>query len=297
MGIENRDYARGSGTSYGFSPPTQQLWAWKYLLIANIVVFFLQMATNDERFPKAMQGGITDWLSLNLSNLVNDDWTKGFQIWRLLTCGFCHASFNHILFNMIALWIFGRMIEPVYGSKEFLLFFLSGVVISSLCHVGMQAFQQSPDGVYGASGGVMAIVFLTAMTYPRMEMLLMLVIPVQLRFLAILYAAVDIFGAFSGGGSVAHVAHLGGAAFGVGYKYFDWRLSGLWAVISSRFHTGWKRRTGPKMKIYRPSEPSAEEMKQKVDKILEKIHTSGEASLTNKERTFLSDASRRYRDQ
>ncbi|GAB4160215.1 MAG: rhomboid family intramembrane serine protease [Planctomycetaceae bacterium] len=304
MGIESRDYIRDDDNrsyTFRFGPPQGGYWAVKYLLIANVVVFLLQLMTRDPVFAPQIVGGLTSWLSLNLSNIVNPDPTQGFQIWRLLTYGFCHGNFTHIFFNMFVLWMFGRVIEPIYGSREFLFFFLGGVLISGVCHVLMQAVQQNPAGVVGASGGVMAVVFLTAATFPRMEVLLMFVFPIQLRFLAVLYAVVDILGALNPQGSnVAHFAHLGGAGFGIAYKYLGWRLSGMWDTIIRKIGRHRIRSTRPKVKIYRPhdsiqSEPSQEEMKRRVDEILEKIHKHGEASLTDKEREFLSDASRRYR--
>ena len=305
MGIESRDYIReNDNRSYGFGPPTGGFWAVKYLLIANIVVFLLQQMTRVQHPPgypsDQIYGGITEWFSLNLPNLINNDPTQGFQFWRLITYGFCHGDHIHILFNMFVLWMFGRVIEPIYGSREFLFFFLGGVIVSGLCHVGMQAVTQQSAGVIGASGGVMAVVFLTAATFPKMQVLLMFVIPAQLRFVAVLYAAVDVFGAMNPEGSnVAHFAHLGGAAFGVAYKFLGWRISGVWDSIVRRFGKTNVRRSRAKVKIYRPteqprSEPTREELNLEVDELLKKIHEQGEASLTDKERQFLRDASRRF---
>jgi len=313
MGLENRDYIRDSrppsGYGYGGSPGgfgSSGNWAVKYLLMANIAVFILQLMT---RAPGVRQlaGGITEWLSLNLSNLINPDVTQGFQIWRLVTYGFCHGSFEHILFNMFVLWMFGRTVEPIYGSREFLWFFLTGVVVSGVCHVVMQAVVGTPSGVIGASGGVMAVVFLTAMVFPRQKVLLFFIIPIELRVLAVLYAVVDILGALSPGSPVAHIAHLGGAGFGVAYHYFDWRLSGLWWVIRHKLR-GFRLRMKSNVRVHRPSEPPApsekpreeprdndENIDRKVDRLLEKISREGEASLTDEERAFLAEASRRYR--
>lgn len=292
MGLESRDYIRESppprgygGYGGGFSGD----WAIKTLLVANIAVFLAQLATRDIRVP-LVAGGITEWLSLNLASLYE------FQIWRLVTYGFCHGSFEHILFNMFVLWMFGRAVEPIYGSREFLLFYLAGVVISGLCHVAMQAVVGTPIGVIGASGGVMAVVFLTAMVFPRQKVLLFFVIPMELRVLAVLYAVVDILGALNPTGShVAHVAHLGGAGFGVAYHYYGWRLSGLWGATGDRFRR-FRPRSRSNVRIHRPpEEPRREEINQKVDRLLEKISRHGEASLTEEERVFLAEASRRYR--
>jgi membrane associated rhomboid family serine protease len=281
MGISNRDYIRDTPQpNYSFGGTPSGLWAIKYLIIANVAVFLLQN----------MSPQVTNWLSLSLTDL------KSFQVWRLVTYGFCHdvSGLTHLFFNMIVLWMFGRMVESIYGSKEFLSFYLVGVVISGLCHVGMQLGQGIPAGVVGASGGVMSVVFLTAMHFPRMKVYLMLIIPVPLGVLAVGYAFFDLVGTFSPTGSnVAHAAHLGGAAFGVAYRYYNWRvfptISRLFSPMSFRLP---KRKS--KVRLYTPPK---KEMDDQVDAILEKIHRSGEASLTDKERKILMDASRQQRDK
>ena len=124
MGIYSRDYIRDQRPSGGFGVPGGQ-WAIKYLLIANIAVFFLQNLGPPE------QGVVANWLALSRQDLF-----PSFQIWRLVTYGFCHGSLEHVAFNLFVLWMFGRAVEPILGSKEFLAFYLSGVVISgsACCH-------------------------------------------------------------------------------------------------------------------------------------------------------------------
>lgn len=212
-------------------------------------------------------------------------------LWRLVTYGFCHSTqgLMHLAFNMFVLWMFGRAVEPLLGSREFLAFYLAAIVVSGLCHLIVQAF--APVPVLGASGGVMAVVFLTAMYYPRMTVLLFFVIPVELRWVAVLYAVIDVAGFFNPNSTVAHAAHLGGAAFGVAYKYYGWRLmpwiSGFRMLMKSR-----RPSRPPRVRIHRPS---PDEVRARVDDLLDKIHRHGEASLTDEERQFLRDASREYR--
>jgi membrane associated rhomboid family serine protease len=278
MGIYSRDYLRDAepGSPYGGAA---QLWAIKFLLIANVAVFVLQN----------MVPGATEVLSLNLHDL------SSFQVWRLLTYGFCHAtqSLSHLLFNMLALWMFGRAVEPIYGSREFLGFYLVGIFLSGLAHVAVQAVTQSGAGVIGASGGVMAVVFLTAMHFPRMTVLLFFIIPIELRWLAVLYAVADTLGMFQGESSVAHAAHLAGAAFGVLYQRNHWHVTGWWDRVKGLARL--PRRGGrPKVRIFNP-ERDARDLDEQVDAILAKISEHGEASLTDREREILSEASRRYR--
>ena len=293
MGIYSRDYIRDTRPVGQFGGRTN-LWAIKFLIIANIVVFVAQdIPVGVPRYVEEQQtqrlvvvddGKLTSRLHLERSGL------KSFQIWRLLTYGFCHDTGNleHILFNMFILWMFGRAIEPIYGSREFLAFYLCGVVTSGFCHV---LFSKAP--VVGASGGVMAVVFLTAMIYPRMKVLLFFVIPMELRWLAVLYALSDMFGLFgSGTNHVANAAHLGGAAFGVAYKYFNWnimrRVGDFTAPRKLRIPG-----TGPRLRVHRPA---TKDLKDQVDAILAKIHDQGESSLTRREREILKEASQKYKN-
>ncbi|MFQ5732589.1 MAG: rhomboid family intramembrane serine protease [Planctomycetaceae bacterium] len=213
--------------------------------------------------------------------------------WRLVTHGFCHGGFQHILFNMLVLFFFGRMIEPIYGSREFLLFFLCGVVIAGLGHVAFQIVIGRNIPAVGASGGVMAVVFLTAMIYPRQRVYVMFVIPVELRIVAVIYAVVDVVGALNPASATAHWAHLGGAAFGVAYRYYGWHIGGLWQSLRRKLRFP-RFKSRPKVRVYRPQEPE-DDIGERVDRLLEKISRHGESSLTDAEREFLADASRRYR--
>lgn len=281
MGIESRDYLRheSGGGSFNSFRMASGGWAIKYLIIANVVVFLIEW--NSPR--------VIEILALDRESIF-----ASFQIWRFVTYGFCHSlsGLGHIFFNMFVLWMFGRSIEPILGSREFLVFYLIGVVISGICHIAI-----SGAPVIGASGGVMAVVFLTAMYFPRMTVLLMFILPIELRWLAVLYALVDVFGVLNpGGDGVAHVAHLGGAAFGIAYKYFGWNLS-------SNFNTKWNqlklKRSVRKSKLRVYSEPdtnlSKARLDEKVDAILEKISREGEASLTDQERALLKEASSKYK--
>ena len=281
MGIESRDYLRheSGGRNYGSFRMTSGGWAIKYLIIANVIVFVLQNVSP----------AITESFALQRGAIF-----PAFQIWRFVTYGFCHstASLGHLFFNMYVLWMFGRSVEPILGSREFLAFYLLGIVISGICHTAI-----SPYPVIRASGGVMAVVFLTAMYFPRMTVLLMFILPIQLRWLAVLYAAVDVFGFINpGGDGVAHFAHLGGAAFGVAYKHFGWNVT---RSFDAKWNTFNLNRSAKKKKFRVYSEPDTNLSKagldEKVDAILEKISREGEANLTDQERALLKEASNKYK--
>jgi len=299
MGFEDREYLRdearryGGGGGFGMRSSFSDQWAIRTIIIINVVVFVLQLVTQR---PNAPLGGLTQWLDLSAQDLAS------FQIWRLLTYGFCHDPNNlmHILFNMFIFWMFGRMVEGIYGSREFLMFYLTGILISGIANVAVSAIAgTSQIPVLGASGGVNAVVILTAMHFPRMTVLLFFIIPVQLWIVAIAYVAIDTFGLIQGGGNIAHAAHLGGAAFGYFYYRRQWRisplfsrLSGLTSPFASMKQKYRQHQTRKQLQVF---EPNDEDLREQVDRILAKIKDHGEASLTDEERQTLERASRVFR--
>ncbi|MBD3672345.1 MAG: rhomboid family intramembrane serine protease [Planctomycetaceae bacterium] len=303
MGLEDREYLRdearrygagGGGFGSGMRPSMSDNWAIRTIIIMNVVVWVLQLATANPNDPRA--GGITEWLSLSLNDLAS------FQIWRLLTYGFCHATGDlmHIAFNMLFLWMFGRMVEGIYGSREFMAFYLMGILISGFANLLFSGVMGQPYvSMIGASGGVNAVVILTAMHFPRLTVYFMLFLPMPLWVLAIFYVGMDALGLIGGGDGIAHAAHLGGAAFGFLYFRRGWRLSPLLSSFEN-----WqnpiasmqrKRRDRKRQKELQVFEPQDDELRAEVDRILAKINERGEASLTDDERKTLERASRIFR--
>lgn len=305
MGIHNRDYFRddapgGSMQSAGSFRPDN--WAVKWIIGVCVVTYFLQSATG-QVIGSQIAGGMTDRFALDLQGL------KDFQFWRILTYGICHANVQHLLFNMIGVWVFGRMVESVYGSKETLAFFSLTVAISGLAQIAVSALTQVPTSVIGASGGVLGFVTLAAMNFPRAPMhLLFIPIPIELKWIAVAYVGLDLFQvAGNTGGNVANFAHLGGAAVGV--LYF---LSGI-RLLSGSHRSGrpsrfslfdfaaklWpagkpKRRHAPQVRLY---EPPPEKLERDVDRLLDKINREGKDSLTREEQEILMKASESYRNR
>ena len=301
MGISNRDYYRddpppfdpgGGGGAYG----GPSLWSIKSLLIICVSVFFLQ---NVFAHGDNVNRGLTEWLSLSWTSL------KDFQIWRVVSYGFTHGSIQHLFFNMLGLWILGRMVEGIYGSKEFVAFFVVAVIVSGLIQVGMTELgrlgqENPPPGlpVIGASGGVLAVVLLAALHFPHHRMQMFFIpISFELRWLAAFYVGGDIFMAlFSRDSNVAHLAHLAGAGFGIAYFKLGWRM----LPTSRRTKSGAgfikklvksKPKTNPNVKIYEP--PSAD-LDREVDRILDKINSEGRENLSADEERILIQASEKY---
>lgn len=289
MGIESRDYLRGDSSfrSYGGGGGTDVV---TKLIIANAAVFVLQLLT-------FRTGFVEYWLSLG-----PDDVTQRFQIWRLVTYAFCHDPVSplHILFNMYILYLTGRRIQATYGAQEFLLFYLTAAVVSGLAFVVMELIFGHVGRAIGASGAVASVFIAYAIRHPNEVWRLLGLVPVQVKWLCIFFIIFDLhpilleIGGGSSGSGVAHAAHLGGYLFGFLYEHNHWRLTPLISGIRRPKIRLPRRRSH--LRVYRPDD-DAENLDSRVDEVLQKLHEQGEASLTEKERALLSEASRRYRNR
>lgn len=294
MGIHNRDYYRDEAPpgyrddGFGRSPSDRTV---RSLIVICAIVFFLQNITADQ--ARSVTGSVSRLLTLTISDLQN------WQLWRVVTYGFCHGDFMHLLFNMFSLWVLGRMVEGVRGSRETLWFFLVAVAVSGLAELGWSWSQERNISLLGASGGVYGLIVLAAMHFPRAPMQLMFIpINIELRFMAIFFLVVGLFM----GDNVAHVAHFGGAAFGAVYYLSGFRMgAGSSGGSSSRAGSklsGWLSRLKPRPKspkgvqLY---EPPTENLDAEVDRILDKMNTQGKSSLTPDEQATLDRASNEYR--
>jgi len=141
------------------------------------------------------------------------------QWWRLVTHGFIHGDGAHLLFNMITLYFFGRLIEgalvPRIGIAGFVLFYLAGIVLAIL----PSHLRHGRDPRYrslGASGAVSAVLFAFILLKPW-AMLFVMFVPLPAIVFAVLYVGYSIWADRRGRDNVNHSAHLWGAAWGVGF--------------------------------------------------------------------------------
>ena len=190
-------------------PPVTQA-----LLIANAAVFLLQMAVGDAALANFMLWPISDG--------SYDPSSPGFRFlpWQLLTYAFMHGSFSHMLFNMIALYMFGAALEHTWGNKRFLTYYLVCVVGAGLLQLLVCWWTMSNGGnaypTVGASGGVFGLLLAYGMLFPNHRLMLLFPpIPMKARTFVILYGAIELMLGFTGlQPGVAHFAHLGGMLFG-----------------------------------------------------------------------------------
>lgn len=169
------------------------------LIIINVIVFVAQLALDSTI-------GLTNILALYPIN------SGLFKPYQLVTHMFAHGGFLHILFNMYALWLFGSVLERIWGPKKFLIFYL----ICGLAAGLTQAFLVSNAPAIGASGAIMGLLAAFAYTFPNTEFFILpFPFPIKAKYMAAIFAAFDLFGGFSGGDNIAHFAHLGGLVMGL----------------------------------------------------------------------------------
>jgi membrane associated rhomboid family serine protease len=303
MGIYDREYYRREGPSF-LGALTEQGKAVNWLLGLNIVCFIIQMMTR-QRIPGPYGEGVwfpgpfTDWLDLVPSKVLHG------EVWRLLSYAFLHdtGSFWHILFNMLFLFWFGRQVEGVIGSREFILFYLISAVLGGLAFLlcSLAGLHNMGTHVVGASGAVTAVLVLAACYNPRQVIYLFFLLPVPIWAFVVLSVALDAFGLLGRTNSgVATSVHLGGAAFGFAYWKWGWRLAGLLPRLG---------RSRPRLRLYREDDvgfvpagskqtpqPAGlrlddEHLEAQVDAILAKIPSVGMEGLTEQERQVLVRAS------
>ena len=163
-----------------------------------------------------------------------------FHFYQFFTYMFLHGGFTHIFFNMFALWMFGSVIERVWGPKKFLFYYIvcgvgAGIVqelvqYGTYAYEGLAAYQYvSAGGVQmttdayinlwttiGASGAVYGILLAFGMIFPNERLFIIpFPFPIKAKWLIVGYVAIELFSAMSGpGDGVAHMAHLGGMLFG-----------------------------------------------------------------------------------
>ncbi|MDQ3288503.1 MAG: rhomboid family intramembrane serine protease [Pseudomonadota bacterium] len=184
----------------------------KALLLANGLVFLLQMMVD-----RSVLVLFELW---PIGSGTDPRVTTEFLPWQLVTYSFMHGNFPHLLFNMLALLIFGAQLEHTWGERRFLTYYVVCVVGAALCQLVVGAWMMAQGGsaypTIGASGGVFGLLLAYGMLFPNQRVMLLIPpIPMKARTLVIVYGVIELMLGFSGlQPGVAHFAHLGGMLFG-----------------------------------------------------------------------------------
>ena len=222
-------YSGAGSFAYSFGPGPLTP-AVKALLVANSVMFVATVFM-PELVPR---------LGLNPSAVMGS-----LALWQLVTYLFLHGSFFHILFNMLTLWMFGVELERMWGTRYFTKYYFVTGIGAGLTQVilGILPFPfagQFYDTItIGASGAVYGLLLAYALYFPHRPIYMYFVFPVPARIFVMILGAISLLSATSGGGGVAHTAHLGGIAAGylylrsdrvhpiseLKYRFLKWRIN------------------------------------------------------------------------
>lgn len=197
----------------------------KHLIIANVLFFILFCG---------------DMSPLNSFGPMLSLWyfdSPNFQVWQLITHFFMHGNLPHIFLNMYALYLFGSILEKVWGPKKYLFFYFTTGILASILYMfvtgieyymtpGIGTFFPYSDGILGAnefipmvgaSGAIFGILTAFAMLFPNTELsLLFPPITLKAKYFVLIYIGIELYLGFqqSAGDNVAHFAHLTGALVG-----------------------------------------------------------------------------------
>ena len=141
------------------------------------------------------------------------------EYYRLLSSGFIHSDWNHLFFNMFALYMFGNNVENMGIGEKFIILYLSGIVIASL-----PSFLKNRNNSYyrslGASGGVSSLIFFVIYNYPWSKIgIIFIPIGIPSILFGVLYLAYEAIMAKRGMGNVNHNAHFWGAIYGLFFAF------------------------------------------------------------------------------
>jgi len=169
------------------------------------IVFILQMF-------------VARWFDLYFGLVPVLVWKKYF-LWQLFTYIFLHGGFSHILFNLLALWMFGGELENYWGSRKFLFYFFFCGVGAGICTVVFSPYQFVPT--IGASGAIYGLLLAFGWLFPNRLIYIYFLLPIPAKYFVIIFGLIEFFASMGGaGGGVAHLTHLGGLLFGLFYMAY-----------------------------------------------------------------------------
>jgi membrane associated rhomboid family serine protease len=248
------------------------------LIVITVAVWIAQLLP-------LIGSSISGWCSL-----VPDQAFGHGQLWRLVTYLFCHDPQGpfHILFNMLTLWMFGVELEEMWGTRRFVLFYLASGVGSglfSLITFISPAMWFTP--VIGASGAIMALLTVYALYFPRRQILLFFLVPVNVIVAVAIFGIISLYGSMQAWGNVSHLTHLGGIVIGVLYVKGFPLLTGF--IENAKANVASVRRRADEQK----KNADRDYFGNVIDPILKKISEHGMDSLTKEEKQALEEASKR----
>lgn len=295
MAYGDKNYRPSFFGGFSFFPPVL-----KNLLIINGAVFLVQIFLQGFTFTDSLGQRVS------VSNFLTEYFALmplgyGFLPWQLISFQFMHGSFTHILFNMLYLWMFGMELENAWGSKKFLIYYLTCGVGAGLTQLLLSPLFEGAIGpTVGASGGVYGVLMAFALMFPNRPIYLYFFIPIPAKYLIGFMMLIEFF-SVGDQSFTAHLAHIGGAVIGVIFYLIDKRSSlSVTDYINkfkksdeSRFGFNKSQKEANDVQYYDINEKTGSIDQEEIDKILDKISKSGYQNLTEKEKRILFDASKK----
>jgi len=247
-----RRYPSPHVSSFSFGPGPVST-ALKALIAANVAMFVVQFFLADTSLLLGLQHRVV---------------VRNFWVWQVGTYMFLHStrSIFHILFNMLALWMFGTELERIWGTRYFLKFyFVTGIgagiltVLFSLLPFGFAEQLYYSGIVIGASGAIYGLLLAYALYFPDRPIYMYLLFPIPAKVFVAIMGAIAFFSSIGDAGGVANATHLGGLAVGyvflksarvdplseLKYRYLKWKINRVrkkFDVYSGGRADDWDRR-------------------------------------------------------
>ena len=200
-----------------------------------------------------------------------------FTFWQVFSYMFVHIELGHFLINMLMLWMFGTGLEEVWGARRFLSYYFLTGVGAALCSIAVTPSSAIP--IVGASGALFGLLVAYAYLFPDQRVWVFFLFPMKIRYAVMLFAAINLWGAFSNqSAGIAYIAHLGGAL--TGWLYL--KEGHIWRRWRKQRVTRQEKKKVPFLK-----QEISEDLDSRVNAILDKITTEGMDALTAEDKKVL----------
>jgi membrane associated rhomboid family serine protease len=211
----------GLGFSFGPGGITPAI---KLLIAANVAAFVIAWFAPE----------IVLFLGLRVADVIGS-----LRLWQPVTYMFLHGGFGHILFNMLALWMFGVELERMWGTRFFLKYYFvcglgAAATTAVLSFLPFAVFDHLYTALtVGASGAIYGILLAYGLYFPNRPIYIYFVFPVPAKYFVMIMGGISLLSSLGGGGGVAHTAHLGGLV--VGYLYLKGARLHILSELQYRF--------------------------------------------------------------
>jgi membrane associated rhomboid family serine protease len=233
MGYTRLRYTRSS--YFGYLTPGV-----KWLLISNTAVYLVYYLGG-----AALQRSATVLFALWAEAAVRNGY-----VWQLFTYMFLHGGITHLLFNMLALWMFGSTLEQDWGTRRFLKYYFFCGIAAGVCVLAANAaIGDWGTRTVGASGAIFGLLLAFGVMYPNQTVLMNFLFPIKAKYMVAIYAAIELLLTFGPNTGVSTIAHLGGMLFGYVYLKSRWPRFGFADARSA--YSQWRlQRAKRKFQVY-----------------------------------------------